>query len=835
MPLLSIKHYHNDERQTSASHSHINPYAIEDCTVRDDDELTSSDEDFKNGNDSEPGDSSHWNKWFSRPKSSGEVGTVSDMATSKAPRARSVSPFRKGWGSLFKRGEENADGSDSEDAEREEDGDEDEDEDEDENRDGNRNRDEVLEKRNATEMHEDEDKFKSKENHKPANTEDEDEANCSNSSRFWRSWKLRHHRHQRPKTHESGYDLGSKPGSLVLLGLHETANLNYEDVMSKRREKNIAKLNQLDIGDYDDAESEAGHPDRRATYENDGGNDGSDNDNDACDEVSISSSFERATELKKRLAHLPDNKSKDEQEEKQPLCVPQETSPLTPLDDDDDDDNDERDKVQSLDTGETSAGVANYKNVYLFPKQEAQNAMEPGRTDLDKSSDVYANLLAALELLGGTSEHTDGAGGAGGALNKTTTLHELSERLLATAHDYSHMSKRLYSEKVELETKVNESVTCEEKEALFGQLEEKSCEVDTLTGELEMLKLKMHTSIQDLQERRLENSSLQRELDSNSKLLAKTQDELADAESRHAKELSSIAQAQKHLKRQVSAKNKELVETKKQLCLLKDDYDSLEAKFKNLEFDHQVARDQQDASREKLYELVRTVTAREADERQVKNTLSRLESDAGKDKAAVAFAKKANLKLQSDCLRERHKVLDLRKDNRFLRSHIDMISCHKNEAVQFMAQMMMAYRNILGEDVVRTCDGYLEVFSKNTFFNGTLANPDTAPNEQQLLQQAAREKKQVEAFYREFAKSKLLDQVVAKHISHMRSNNFLSQQLKGCRKQLQDNEEYIKRLLQDCKTQRTQLVLAEEKISKLKKIAHKYQKRYQELEAQAAG
>ena len=57
-------------------------------------------------------------------------------------------------------------------------------------------------------------------------------------------------------------------------------------------------------------------------------------------------------------------------------------------------------------------------------------------------------------------------------------------------------------------------------------------------------------------------------------------------------------------------------------------------------------------------------------------------------------------------------------------------------------------------------------------------------------------------FYKEIAKQMFLDQVVAKHVSYMRSNNFLRSQLAGLRKQIHEYEQYVNRLLKEIKTQK---------------------------------
>lgn len=104
---------------------------------------------------------------------------------------------------------------------------------------------------------------------------------------------------------------------------------------------------------------------------------------------------------------------------------------------------------------------------------------------------------------------------------------------------------------------------------------------------------------------------------------------------------------------------------------------------------------------------------------------------------------------------------------------------------------MLYYRGIVTDETLATFNFHLKAISDFGFVTDTEWASAEAETKMRKCESA------IIKFYSEIAKESFLDQIITKHISYMRSNNFLSSQLSCLRKQISDYEDYVQRLLQE--------------------------------------
>ncbi|SCU81564.1 LAMI_0B06810g1_1 [Lachancea mirantina] len=682
MPLLSVKHYNTVSEPDILK---INPDEIahfsgQSMRVRDDTELTSSDEEeveLLDGEITRSGKRS-WFQQESRPHTASSNPKASTRSNEQGTRPKSSSPFKRSLSALFKKGED----LDS---------------------------DFVVD---------DPTSVAPRESNASKCASDITIDNNVHSSRFWRSWKMRHHQH---------HEKPSLNATAPLDNQEEIENGRKNDIKAATpsdsvRGSNKARLMELEIDD------DLMHFDRLAA-----GN-------------------------RAKSTEDESNERNDDKEAEDLLCEKsvKMSSPLTPVDDE-----------ASWVNSKKAFDFGSYENIYQTSKAYMTESFEFDSLPLQKNSRTYVNFLSIIQLLDGAPSEI---------LNKASLL-DFSGSLLQV------LQKTLLSvggpQNGVTQDKVVES---------------------NVKNELYLMEEKYEQAKQELCNARLDINRLEQEMDETQVLLKRNRSHALSLEQVLEKERESWTALEIGYKRNIDQKITEIkVLNEKQTQLIaghameKDNLQSMLNEYKQeLKNSHQ--------THEKLvdeYELqtkeFRIITSRS----------TTLQESCQQQQQLAEKATQANLTLQKDFQRERNKVLDLRRDNRLLKKQTDLLTAHKTNALQFMAQIMMSYKNVIDNQTMKEYDEYLEWLNKDQFSDISILKTKRELSDAELSKQLQQQRDKVAKFYHDFAKIKVLDQVFSKHVSYMRSNSFLSQQLKGLRKQIQDNEDYIKRLLKDCKTQRT--------------------------------
>lgn len=156
----------------------------------------------------------------------------------------------------------------------------------------------------------------------------------------------------------------------------------------------------------------------------------------------------------------------------------------------------------------------------------------------------------------------------------------------------------------------------------------------------------------------------------------------------------------------------------------------------------------------------------------------------------LSMLKKANERLTSDYNRERCKVLDLRKSDKVKENYLEAYESYRSESIQFMIYLMHSFRSFVSEEDVAEYNHYIKALNKFTY---NVGYADSKNIEKQCKEFVV----DMSKFYKEISKGRFVDQLMAKHVSYLLSNEFLSKKLHGLRKENSNYEHYANHLLKE--------------------------------------
>ncbi|SCU94271.1 LAME_0F06810g1_1 [Lachancea meyersii CBS 8951] len=734
MPLLANRSYLSSNEQVQLVDK-TDLYNLQNYHIRDDSEITSSDDSDINIVGSESEGRSYYVS--ERPLSS-NAEAEQNCANTKMGH-KGGSPFKRGMSSFFKRHE---------------------------SRDGSHNKDSTIHA-DVPELQKDGEVL---------DTTESRASSASSSSRFWRSWRLRHRRN------DCDFDeitASQKQTQEIENNLDESSD--KEDIKEKKEEPNDTTEEKVsdDFREYMDRDFAFRHQKAQPDI--------------AARAVPLKGKFEAQFSESETSDEGNDDElglSRCSNLERPSEVLPHMASPLTPVD-----------EISVVEEKTVRKGSLQYKNIYKTPQDYISLEEQFDHLQVNKNSKTFFNLLSTLHLLNGPSQKS----------SNLSSLEEFTKTILSL---------------VENSAKHGQGSSAENATTANNLMEFKST-IDTDTGapdqvvelesELSLLRDKYEGKISDLYNCRKELKAAHDDLADARNEIAESDKEMStlktELNSRRQEwtELESALRAQ--LNEQADGRKTEHAETQKYM----DNYEKLQSEHTKLEERHQCLLEQGDASRDKIHELIGIVSENDLKARKLQQANDRLQKELTDASRLATKAKSANKKLETDCRREHCKLLDCRRELEILHGQLELASCHKTESLQFMAQLMISFKDALCENSLQECDAYLESIGSNELFSCALLQCGPKINEQQWKEQASRQRAQIAEFYRHFAKKNLLDQIFAKYVSYMRSNRFLSQQLRGLRQQEHDHEEYISRLLQDCKSQRVLIAKQDHRISNLKK------------------
>ncbi|CCK73495.1 Spo21p NDAI_0G05120 [Naumovozyma dairenensis CBS 421] len=157
--------------------------------------------------------------------------------------------------------------------------------------------------------------------------------------------------------------------------------------------------------------------------------------------------------------------------------------------------------------------------------------------------------------------------------------------------------------------------------------------------------------------------------------------------------------------------------------------------------------------------------------------------------------KKKNLEAQSliengieRVERERKRVLDLKRANRFLICRIHLIECYKRESLQFMSQLANCFNSLIGTEVLQEFEVRLATLWSKDNIGQILSMESSIETQFRGLQ------KEVEDFYRNVASVKFLTLISNRCKSYKRNNIYLAEQLQKLRKHYNESYEQFNKI-----------------------------------------
>lgn len=831
MPLLTSDYVDQQEVSTTALqgpqtpetsfHRHHNISNLEDYSIRDDDdEQTSSDDENRNSEDHE---NSSLKSWFFRPKNRcnsisptkeasknlSRLSSDSVIAEGTPCNSKTGSPFRKSLRSFFRR--------------------------------------EGSKELNANEL---------KTSTSSGEAESQQQLDVSNR-RFWKPWKG-HHRHE-DENIDSSRD---KIKTLNVAQVDDSALLTHE----QKRERNMEKLTQqlMDFPSSDEEERavtevqgcklhETQDPrlSKAALHEDDESNYASSD--------STSSSIERAKEVKERVGSVFSPSTEDNSPKQNDV------SPLTPVDDVMD--NPYKYVFEPAEP-HASAPVA-YDCSWIDKNSVAFDNFDRALKMLSRSSDCFSSLDGSLftvselsneflKLVHSTLDKSEKHYQAKKALEDTLkTIQDsythiekeaesknqekthLQKELEALKNKYSHLRSEFESLSEEAEILTDE--IAQSKKNIFAakdhertSIERAQSEAATLKQELQEVKISLeqaladkkslsanyHTRIAEQDAMRMQCKSLteqkdilQRKIESLGKENETMRAEQAclQEEYESSKEMNrSLQITQDTLQAKYATMQAEYDELRSKNDVTQAKFDSIQNDYKTVVFDNEILQEKNNILTTRLSDLVGSMSKGENGERDMRNDLEVSGNKLRRYENIIELLKIGNLKIQDNFRAERNKVLDLRRENKVLRKQLQLTECYRSQSLQFMSHLMLYYRGIVTEETLATFNFHLKAITEFSFV--TDATQDNLEVESKMKECETA----IISFYTKVAKESFLDQIITKHVSYMRSNNFLSSQLSGLRKQISDYEDYVSRLLQEIETCKKVQEKNQRKISHLK-------------------
>lgn len=650
------------------------------------------------------------------------------------------------------------------------------------------------------------------------------------SSKFWKPWRGHHHRHRHSVEAETPLGMGENLGVETL----RIPSTDAADMISheEKRQKNMVKL-----ADQLEAVSPGSSPDREVcdmdemmTPER------GDTEERSIESGSTSSSIERAQVMKERVGLVFSASPGDSCDGKI-----DEISPLTP-------------------PGDVVENPYNY--VFEPAKQKVITPLAQDSTMIDSSSAAYKNFECALKLMTKDSKSLSNQGG-----RSSVPISEISSQFLGFIEHLVQCQEHLVQEKgilsSDLQSSKDEAGTlrddCNLKDAekmnLQKQLDDVNEKVKSTVVELDALKEKSQKTDEDrqrlekaledaeralqpleaelcdlknqLQKKDQEKLGLEKEVEEANEKINRMDRDLEEAtdeidmlsgevesykgEIQEAKtsERMAIERAEKDIakaKKETESELKRNDDILKENSTLKSKVEDLQKEYKNIVFDHEMLQEKHSITTTRLADLVGTFSKEHDSEREMRDSIEATGNKLRRYENTIEILKIGNLKIQENFHRERRKVLDLRQENNLYQKQLQYIECHRSQSLQFMSHLMFYYRNIVTDETLAQFDFYLKRLNESDFCPSIIRMKDDE------LKECFKERENlVVKFYTEIAKQMFLDQVVAKHVSYMRSNNFLSSQLVGLRKQIDEYEQYVSRLLKEIQAQKNSQVKNKQK------------------------
>ncbi|EDO16299.1 hypothetical protein Kpol_1053p37 [Vanderwaltozyma polyspora DSM 70294] len=570
-------------------------------------------------------------------------------------------------------------------------------------------------------------------------------------NRFWRSWR-HSHRHGSASDLSSVRDFEEDENVKTLRKSQSREELILSN--EAKRKRNMKKL-ELELINASPSKTEKVLSDTSPSPINNF-IDSNAKEQPQYEISSSSSSIERAAAIKDRLGSIFSTESADASKE--------EISPLTPLEDD------------------VLEGA--YKHVFETPREYSSFTSNFDSLFIDRKSHVYSTISEILKLVDGSD---------------TTILNQDSPKELTISQVTDEVLK-FVKMKIDIESKLMETKKALEEEVKLSDRKLKTIETKQFMSEekLKILEVQLKTQI-NAKESILEKVSLL-----NDKLLElELPSDITDAENPNSYSPDTkMSDFSLETVLNNASSNPELMKNFDSLSNLINKCKNLKNKYRNIKMDNaQLVKEYEELTRSynelfKSNEELQTKIKNNEERLQSSNKSKEVNIDSTKLLCAetnISNLKIANKRLTADYQRERAKLLDLRSKEKQRERYLQVYETYRSESLQFMVYLMHSFRSFISNDTLDEYDSYIKALNNFSYTKDHYSNEEIDNKLNDFVNKLTE-------FFHNVAKAKFVDQLMAKHVSYMLSNDFLSKQLYGLRKQNTDYEQFAKHLLEELNT-----------------------------------
>ncbi|AET38493.1 Spo21p Ecym_2795 [Eremothecium cymbalariae DBVPG len=389
----------------------------------------------------------------------------------------------------------------------------------------------------------------------------------------------------------------------------------------------------------------------------------------------------------------------------------------------------------------------------------------------------------------------------------------------------------LTAQKAELLKKLETTINCLEdknahdaisKNALEREVAQLHENINEVHHELESKKEELLKLSEQFSNEKLKADLYKRELGEVTNKLHEKEQELSLLQDEWSVERQQLVKDQIQANQSFNAWQQKCEEVKKE-------FNMLNVKWKNIQFDYSRIEAEKKALDEKFHSTVASLTEKESSERQLVDENHRLEAAVKTKVEQLERTVSGNKQLQADCRRERNKLNDLKTDYASLKEYVNLIECFKNQSLHFVLQFIVNFRQVIDNKDFADVQHLVDRFSKTKMWTPKFSKSNNENSAEEELLKNIENQQLIANMYQETLKG-ILYMVTNKFIEGQRANKFLTQQLIILRKELSEKDDFIKRILADTNELTSKLDQKREQVLLLEETQKQIQTKIHRLE-----
>lgn len=254
------------------------------------------------------------------------------------------------------------------------------------------------------------------------------------------------------------------------------------------------------------------------------------------------------------------------------------------------------------------------------------------------------------------------------------------------------------------------------------------------------------------------------ETSDNSESKDNTLDRLTEINDHAEQKLKEYKKALRHVKLKYDELLKENDNNKHIAERVTIQYECLKEKF-----DHMI---------EKISSAIQGSSDLQRDSRASEIRVHELESSLQEQTTKITYLQGTNAIISEQYRKEHTKVQRLKREKVFWERYIEYIDAYRTESLQFMSEFMMAFKGTVSKQNLYDYDYHLKLLHRQVpLYLEYKTYDDKRFISQTMEENLNQNHEELVTFYKTIAKDQFLNEVVHKHVSYLRTNTFLSEQL----------------------------------------------------------